>query len=102
MRSLAERTAQPYVLLVVIAWDCFAAFMYGRLEEALDITQRIRARAVGLRLVEFGSLVAATGGLRPQIYLGRVGQALESGVLSDSTLSGSKLLCLAYAGQRLR
>ncbi|MFP3898815.1 MAG: protein kinase domain-containing protein [Dehalococcoidia bacterium] len=99
MRAGGERTGQPYVLLVVMAWDCLAACMDGRLEEAMDIAHGIRIRGAELRLVAMGSLLAVTAGLRPRVYLGQADQALESGDLGDTRLPGSKLLCLAYVGR---
>jgi hypothetical protein len=104
MRTMAERSGQPNLLILSMVNDAIMAIWDGRLEEAAEIRRLILARAEELGILEFAAVWAAWV-LPARVYLGNAGRALES------TLQGSKnvsrnvandmliLFCLAHLGR---
>jgi len=104
MRTLAERSGQPNLLILSMVNDAILAIWDGRLEEAVAIRRRILARAEELGIIEFATAWASWV-LPARVYLGNAGRALES------TLQGSRnlpqnvatdmliLFCLAHLGR---
>jgi tetratricopeptide (TPR) repeat protein len=97
-RARGERSGQAHFVLVSMCDDGLVNYMDGRLEEAVDISRRIRTRGEELRLFEWAVVWAVVCGLRPRIYLGRADRALQRNIegARDPTV---KLLCLAHLGR---
>ncbi len=77
MRTLAERSGQPHLLILSMVYDALRAIWDGRLEEAVETRRRILARAEELGMGQFAGIYASWI-LPAQIHLGGAGQALES------------------------
>jgi tetratricopeptide (TPR) repeat protein len=104
MRTLAERSGQPNLLILSMVNDAILAIWDGRLEEAVAIRRRILARAEELGIREFAA-VWATWIIAARVHLGDAGRALEL-VLQDSknmsrNVATEMLLpfCLAHLGR---
>ena len=69
-QEMAERSGQVYYLLSSMSVDATVAALDGRLEEAVEICQRIRSRGEELGLREYARLVAPLAAMRPRLYLG--------------------------------
>jgi tetratricopeptide (TPR) repeat protein len=76
MRTLAERSGQPYLLILSMVNDAIQAIWDGRLEEAAEIRRRILARAQELGITKFAATWTAWI-LPARVYLGDAGRALE-------------------------
>jgi tetratricopeptide (TPR) repeat protein len=103
MRTLAERSGQPNLLILSMVNDAILAIWDGRLEEAVAIRRRILARAEELGILEFGGW--AIWVLCARVYLGNAARALEL-VLQDSrnmsrnvATDGLIMYCLAHLGR---
>ncbi len=59
MRTLAERSGQPNLLILSMVNDAIMAIWDGRLEEAVAIRRRILARAEELGILEFAVVWAS-------------------------------------------
>jgi tetratricopeptide (TPR) repeat protein len=104
MKTLAERSGQPNLLILSMVNDAILAIWDGCLEEAVEIRRRIVTRAQELGILEFAAIWAAWI-LPARVYLGEASQALEL------VLQGSRdmprnvaadmliLYCLAYVGR---
>ncbi|MDH4068633.1 MAG: hypothetical protein OEU97_06890, partial [Dehalococcoidia bacterium] len=77
MKTLAERSGQPHLLILSMVYDALRAVWDGRLEEALERRSHILARAEELGMGQFAGIYASWI-LPAQVYLGNAGQALES------------------------
>jgi tetratricopeptide (TPR) repeat protein len=104
MRTLAERSGQPNLLILSMVNDAILAIWDGRLEEAVAIRRRVLARAEELGILEFAAIWASWI-LPARVYLGNAGRALES-VLQDSRNAHQNLayemmilFCLAHLGR---
>jgi len=104
MRTLAEHSGQPNLLILSMVNDAIMAIWDGRLEEAVTIRRRILARAEELGILEFAAIWASWI-LPARVYLGDAGRALES-VLQGSRSAHQNvgnemviLFCLAYLGR---
>jgi len=77
----------------------------GKLEQALGLDERIRARAVEVDQERTGGALAARSVRRAQIYLGRAADALARIAASpdlfsiNGVYSGQRALCLAHVGE---
>jgi tetratricopeptide (TPR) repeat protein len=103
MRTLAERSGQPNLLILSMVNDAILAIWDGRLEEAVAIRRRTLARAEELGILEFGGW--AIWVLPARVYLGNADRALEL-VLQDSRNMPQNvatdmliLFCLAHLGR---
>jgi tetratricopeptide (TPR) repeat protein len=77
MRTLAERSGQPHLLILSMVYDALSAIWDGRLEEAVQMRRRILALAEELAMSQFAGIYASWI-LPAQVHLGNAGQALES------------------------
>jgi tetratricopeptide (TPR) repeat protein len=104
MRTLAERSGQPNLLITSMVNDAIMAIWDGRLEEAVAIRRRVLARAEELGILEFAEVWAAWV-LPARVYLGNAGRALEVVLQGSRSMSwnlSSELLipfCLAHLGR---
>jgi tetratricopeptide (TPR) repeat protein len=104
MRTLAERTGQPNMVIVSMVNDYSMAIWDGRLEEAVAVRRRILARGEELGVLEFAELWS-TWALPARVHLGDAGRALEAvlqgtrnrprNVAGELTI----LFCLAHLGR---
>jgi tetratricopeptide (TPR) repeat protein len=104
MKTLAERSGQPHLLIESMLNDSTLAIWDGHLEEALAIHRHILARAEELGILEFAELWIPFG-LPAQVHLGDAGRALEASLRDSRNRAqnvGSEeiiLYCLAHLGQ---
>jgi serine/threonine protein kinase/tetratricopeptide (TPR) repeat protein len=77
MRTMAERSGQPNLLVLSMVYDALKAIWDGRLEEAMEMRRRILARAEELGMGQFAGIYASWI-LPAQVHLGNAGQALDS------------------------
>jgi tetratricopeptide (TPR) repeat protein len=104
MRTLAERSGQPNLLIVSMLNDAIMAIWDGRLEEALAIRRRILARAQELGIIEF-AVMWTTWILPARVYLGDAGRALEAQLQGARSIpenvGGDQVIlyCLAHLGR---
>jgi tetratricopeptide (TPR) repeat protein len=104
MRTLAERSGQPNLLILSMINDATMAIWDGRLEEAVAIRRRMLARAEELGIVEF-AMTWASWLLPARVHLGDAGRALESNLQGSRSLTrnvGAEqmiLFCLAHLGR---
>jgi pentatricopeptide repeat protein len=104
MRTMAERSGQPYLLILSMLNDAVMAIWDGRLEEAIAIRRRILTRAQELGTTEFAT-GWATWIIPARVHLGDAGRALESLLQGSRILSrniGADMLilyCLAHLGR---
>jgi len=75
MKTLAERSGQPHLLIMSMLNDATMAIWYGRLEQAIEIRRRVLARAKELDIFEFAAMWTAWI-LPARVYLGDAGRAL--------------------------
>ncbi|MCJ7576086.1 MAG: hypothetical protein MUO80_05370, partial [Dehalococcoidia bacterium] len=104
MRTLAERSGQPYLLILSMVNDTILAIWDGRLEEAVAIRRRILARAEELGILEFAAIW--TSWILPaRVHLGDAGRALESALQGSRNIPENVaadmviLFCLAHLGR---
>jgi tetratricopeptide (TPR) repeat protein len=104
MRTLAERSGQPNLLVLSMLNDAILAIWDGHLEEAVAIRRRILARAEELGIIEF-AVGWATWTIPARVHLGDAGLALESVLQGTRDLprnvAGDTLIlyCLAHLGR---
>jgi tetratricopeptide (TPR) repeat protein len=104
MRTLAERSRQPNLLVLSMLNDAFMAIYDGRLEEAVAIRRRILIRGEELGISEFAT-AWATWILPARVYLGEADRALESNIQGlrnfPQNLAADSLIlyCLAHLGR---
>jgi len=77
MKTLAERSGQPHLLILSMVYDALRAIWDGHLEEALETRRHILARAEELGMGQFAGIYASWI-LPASVYLGNADQALES------------------------
>jgi len=104
MKTLAERSGQPNLLILSMLNDAMMAIWDGRLEETVASRRRILARAEELGTLEFAT-IWATWTIPARVHLGDASRALESvlqgsrsnpqNVATDMTI----LFCLAHLGR---
>jgi len=104
MRTLAERSGQPNLLILSMVNDAIIAIWDGRLEEAVTIRPRILARAEELGIIKFAATWTAWI-LPARVYLGDAGRALEVQLQGAKSLPENVaadmliLYCLAHLGR---
>jgi tetratricopeptide (TPR) repeat protein len=104
MRTLAERSGQPNLLILSMVNDAIQAIWDGHLEEAAEIRRRILARAQELGIIKFAATWTAWI-LPGRVYLGDAGRALEVQLQGAKSLPENVaadmliLYCLAHLGR---
>jgi len=104
MRTLAERSGQPNLLILSMVNDAILAIWDGRLEEAVAIRRRILARAEELGILEFAA-VWTSWVLPARVHLGNAGRALELMLQGSRNISRNVatealiMYCLAHLGR---
>jgi len=104
MKTLAERSGQPNLLVLSMLNDGTMAIWDGRLEEVVAIRRRILARAEELGISDF-AMTWASWLLPARVHLGDAGRALESNLQGSRNLTrnvGAEqmiLFCLAHLGR---
>jgi tetratricopeptide (TPR) repeat protein len=104
IRTLAERSGQPNLLIVSMLNDAIMAIWDGRLEEAVAIRRRMLARGEELGIIEF-VVNWTVWVLLARVYLGDADRALESTLQGTRNMSrnvGSEMVilyCLAHLGR---
>jgi tetratricopeptide (TPR) repeat protein len=104
MKTLAERSGQPNLLVLSMVNDAIMAIWDGRLEEAVAARRRILARAEELGTLEF-AVVWTSWILRARVHLGNAGRALEAnlqGSIDQLQNAATGLMigfCLAHLGR---
>jgi tetratricopeptide (TPR) repeat protein len=114
MRTLAERSGQPNLLILSMLSDAILAIWDGHLEEAVAIRRRMLARGEELGTFEFASeeqgilefaAVWSAWILPARVYLGNSGRALEVYLQNSRNLLQSVatdaliMFCLAHLGR---
>jgi hypothetical protein len=100
-RALAERSGQPYVLVLCGLVDAAIAFLDGRLEEVIAIRRSVLTRAEEMGVLEFAA-IWATWTIPARTYLGDAGLALEAVIQGVRSLPRNAagevtiLFCLAH------
>jgi serine/threonine protein kinase/tetratricopeptide (TPR) repeat protein len=104
MKTLAERSGQPYLLILSMLNDAILAICDGRLEEAVAIRRSMLTRGEELGMREY-AMAWATWIIPARVHLGDASRALESNLkgLRDfpQNLAGDMLIlyCLTNLGQ---
>jgi tetratricopeptide (TPR) repeat protein len=104
MKTLAEHSGQPNLLILSMLNDAILAIWDGHLEEAVAIRRSMLARAQELGIPEF-AVGWATWMMPARVYLGDAGRALESMLQGSRSLPwnvGTEMLilfCLAHLGR---
>jgi len=103
MRTMAERSGQPNLLVLSMVYDALKAIWDGRLEEAMEMRRRILARAEELGMGQFAGIYASWI-LPAQVHLGNAGQALDSRLQvardhSQNIFSSQSILFYLSAGR---
>jgi tetratricopeptide (TPR) repeat protein len=104
MRTLAERSRQPNLLILSMINDAIMAIWDGRLEEAVAIRRRTLARAEELGILEY-AVTWASWVLPARVHLGNAGRALELNLQGSRNAPQSIgyemviLFCLAHLGR---
>jgi tetratricopeptide (TPR) repeat protein len=104
MRTLAERSGQPNLLILSMVNDAVLAIWDGRLEETVAIRHRILARAEELGILEFAA-VWTSWVLSAKVHLGNADQALELILQGSRNVSRNVatealiMYCLAHLGR---
>jgi len=86
MKETAERSGQVHLVLMSGALDCLKATMDGRLEDALEVIQNIRARGEQLGLTQFAGQICMARSFMPFLYMGRIDaivQQFASGQIAE-------------------
>jgi tetratricopeptide (TPR) repeat protein len=101
MKTLAERTGQPNLVVLSMLNDAIMAMWDGRLEEAVTVRRHILARAEELGILEYAG-VFTTFLLPARVHLGNAGRALEARLQGSRNLpqniagDATILYCLAH------
>jgi tetratricopeptide (TPR) repeat protein len=104
MRTLAEPSGQPNLLILSMLNDAIMAIWDGCLEEAVAIRRRMLARAEELNILEFAMMWSAWI-LPARVHLGDAGRALEPNLQASRGMSWNVgagmtiLFCLAHLGR---
>ena len=76
LKELAERSGQIHLLAVSLALEGVFATIDGRLEEAVDISQRVRTFCEEIGMEIYGIVVGGIAGSRALFFLGKADEAL--------------------------
>jgi tetratricopeptide (TPR) repeat protein len=104
MRTVAERSGQPNLLIMSMLNDAVMAIWDGRLEEAVAIRRHTLDRAEELGILEFARMWSIWV-LPARVHLGDAGRALEFNIEAGRSLPrnvGSEMsivYCLAHLGR---
>jgi len=97
LRELAERTGQANYVIASMLRDTILMAMDGRLEEAVEMCERLVVRGEELGLSEYARLYVGVAYLRPRLYLGKADDVLDH-ALTPLAL-GERALCMAHLGR---
>ena len=102
----AIRSQDAAAALVPFRVEAMHAILDGRLEQVVEVGQRIQARGVELGMEGFSHMLVGQTARRALLYLGRIDDALR-GIpepreffASRGVYSGQRALFLAHAGRR--
>jgi tetratricopeptide (TPR) repeat protein len=104
MKTLAERTGQPNLLIMCMLHEAIIAIWDGRLEEARAIRRRMLSRGEQLGMLEFAG-VWASFILPARVHLGEATRPLESQLRGSRSMPQNVvddvriLYCLAHLGR---
>jgi tetratricopeptide (TPR) repeat protein len=104
MKTLAERSGQPTLIILSMLNDAMMAIWDGRLEEAVAIRRRMLIRAEELGNLETAAIWASWI-LPARVHLGDAGRALEAMLQGSRNISRNVttdsliLYCLAHLGR---
>jgi len=104
MKTLAERSGQPNLLILSMLNDAILAIWDGRLEEAVAIRRRMLGRAEELGIIEFAT-AWSTWTIPARMHLGDADRALKSVLQGSRSLPPNVaadmliLFCLAHLGR---
>jgi tetratricopeptide (TPR) repeat protein len=104
IKTLAERSGQPNLLVVAMVNEAIMAIWDGQLEEAVAARRRMLARAEELDVSEFAAMWS-TWVLPARVHLGKAGRALESNLQGSRDLPRNVAtdmivgFCLAHLGR---
>ena len=98
---MAEHRGRPVRIIVSMTLDAALATLDGRLEDAVEIANRIQARCDELGLAEFAFLLVHIAAGRALLYLGRADEVpVRVGASDDPFAQWSNVIRLAYLGQK--
>jgi hypothetical protein len=103
MRTLAERSGQPYLLVASMTEDATMAIWDGRLEEAITIRRHIMAHAQEMGILQYAATWASWM-LPARVHLGAADRALEANLRGSRDVSNNVgademiVYCLAHLG----
>jgi serine/threonine protein kinase/tetratricopeptide (TPR) repeat protein len=104
LRTIAERSRQPNLLILSMMTDAVMAIWDGRLEEAIAIRRRILARAEEMGALQYAATWASFL-LSARVHLGDAGRALEANLRGSRNLTQNVgadqmiVYCLAHLGR---
>jgi tetratricopeptide (TPR) repeat protein len=90
-REMTEHTGQHHDQMALMCFDIGLAVLDGRLEEALEIADRMSERGEQLGIAGYSQQLKVYVLIRPLIYLGKVAIALD--IAAEPS---AKALCLAH------
>jgi len=94
---MTERTGQVHDEIVSMFLDVLLAALDGRLEEAVDMARRTRARGDEAGVVEWTLAFLGMVSLRPRLHLRKADDGIQPWVQAGIPSIGA--LCLAYLGR---
>ncbi|UCC17790.1 MAG: hypothetical protein JSU58_04365, partial [Dehalococcoidales bacterium] len=101
MKDLSERSARPMLELLVLRGDLYLATLDGRLEEAVEISQKMQSSGEEVGLSEFATAAAAYFNLTPYIHTGKFEEAYRLAKLLPPVPSMvASVFCLAHMGRK--
>jgi len=98
-RGIAQRVGVPSALIVSMQLDGTVATMDGRLEDAVEIANRIRAFGDEVGLAEYARVAAAVAVYRALVHLGRV-DAIPAALPDEPYKHLADVMQFAYLGQK--
>jgi len=93
-KELAERSGQSILNLAAMGIDGFMASLDGRLENAVEIAQKIQTLSSELNVASLAKSLVQIAGVTPFTRLGRADEAIP--VMPDMPASIVKVICQAY------
>ena len=101
VQELGERTGDTQATLHALHRETRLKFMDGRLDEAIEGSEKYETQAEEMGSSGMGLSVAVHSSVKPLLYLGRSEEALVSaGRLQGESASYTKAMCLVHLGRR--
>jgi tetratricopeptide (TPR) repeat protein len=100
LRALAQRSGNVVTLLASAALDSVLAVMDGRLEDIMDMSERIRTRGEEAGLAGLANMYSNYAAERARVYLGVSLEAREREIRRDPALMPELCLILAHLGRK--